>query len=132
MKKMMIVLVAFLVALGVNAQHGPKKDKKSPEERIDSKIEKMKEVLAISADQEAQIRPVLKSKQEAMMAFRKVNKGNKELMKAEQKKQKAEVKEQLKKILTPDQQKKWKEHKDAQREERKKMKVSHEEMDNMD
>lgn len=119
MKKLIIVFVALVMALGVNAQQGAKKGKKTPEERIENKINKMKEVMAITSEQEAQIRPVLKAKQDAMIAFRKTHKGDKEAIKAERKKQKGIVKKQLKTILTPEQHKKWKEHKENQRAEKK-------------
>ena len=129
MKKLMIAFVALMMALVVNAQEGPKKGKKTPEERVEAKISKMKEVMAITTEQEAQIRPVLKAKQDAMVAFRKAHKGDKEAIKAEGKKQKEIVRKQLKPILTPAQHKQWKEHKEKQKAQKKQKEKSGESSD---
>lgn len=122
MKKLALVVVAVLMAFGVQAQD-VKKEKKSPEERTEAKISKMKEVLQLTADQEAKIRPVLQQKQTAMKTFREANKGNKEAIKKENEKQRAISAKAINGVLTPAQQKKWK----AYKEEQKKLKKENDE-----
>lgn len=122
MKKVAFVVVAILMVFGVQAQD-TKKEKKSPEERIEMKISKMKEVLQITPEQEAKIRPVLEQKQKNMEAFRAAHKGDKEAIKAENKKQRELSHKQINAVLTAEQKTKWK----AYKEEQKKLKKEEEE-----
>ena len=76
--------------------------KHNPEERL----AKMKEVLALTPEQETKIRDILKFEGEKMRAQRQANKGNKptpEDRKAKMKAARAEVEASIKAVLTPEQ-----------------------------
>lgn len=104
MKKFVVFALAAFIALGAAAQDSTKtRTKATPEERAGKVTNKMKEKLALSADQEAKIKAINLEAAQKKDAVKAEAKGNKEELKNKIIVIEKERDAKIKAVLTPDQ-----------------------------
>ena len=124
MRKLLFVL--FTLTLGLAVAKPPKKDKLTPDQKADKVVAKMDSVVDLTPEQEKQIHALTLEKIEKIKPIRKDKSLTKEQKKEKIKPIRKETKEEVSKILTAEQQAKWKAYK---KEQRAKKKGSKEEME---
>ena len=114
MKKIILAFAVLLItSIGMNGQpQGGKQSRKTPEERTERIITKMKTDLALSDDQVLKLKPViLKREQQRDEAYGKMNE-----TKMDTKKARMDAEDEFQKILTPEQYEKLKQERKEMRE----------------
>lgn len=117
MKKLLFVLLTLTI--GVALAKPPKKDKLTPDQKADKVVAKMDSVVDLSADQEKQIHAIAVAKVDKIQPIRKDKSLSKEEKKEKIKPIRKEAKEEIKLVLTKEQQKKWRAYKKAKKAEHK-------------
>lgn len=120
MKKTIIIsfLVAIAMVKGSRAQE-KKPAPKTPEQRTEKMVSKLNEVLVLNADQKVKVKDVImKREQQRAEINKKFEKAKEEFKEANQKNMKI-TKEELEKILTPEQVEKLKKHKEEIKQKHK-------------
>ncbi len=114
MKK--IILVVAMVVISTVATFAQSKQKsKSPEERTEKIVEKMKTDLALSDDQVVKVKPIILKREQKREEFRAQMNSTKDQHRQIAK----ETDEDFKKVLTPEQIEKLKAHRKEMREKHK-------------
>lgn len=115
MKKIILMFAVVAIASASIFAQESKSSRKSPEERTEKIIEKMKTDLILTDDQVSKLKPVILKREQQREALRAEMNAGKE----DQKKIAREAEEDLKKILTPEQMEKLKQQRKEMREKHK-------------
>lgn len=91
-----------------------------PQNRPERTMERLKEKLSLTKDQEAKIQSLLDKQREAIAKEREEHQGDREAMRAAMMKQRNEIDAEIEKILTKEQKKKYEEYKKERQEMMKK------------
>ncbi len=121
MKKIMLTFVVVAIASVSLFAQRDKAPRKTPEERTEKIVVKMKSDLALSDDQVSKLKPViLKREQQRDELYTKMD-----TVKSHTRKIMQDSEEDLKKILTPEQQEKRKQQRKDMHEKHKQQKEEH-------
>lgn len=121
MKKITLLTTVFLLfmALAVNAQQRNPREKMTPEQQSTKMVERLNNELTLNAKQQADLKTFFTTSFKKRNESFEKNKNNRDAMRESIKKNREETDVQLKKVLTADQYKKYKENEEKKIQERK-------------
>lgn len=122
MKKIILLAtsILFFFALAANAQQRGPKEKMTPEEQSAKMVERLNKELTLTAKQQTDLKTFFADSFKKRNETFQKNKDNREAMRESMKKNREETDVQLKKVLTADQYKKYKENEEKRQQERSK------------
>lgn len=132
MKKTILVLFAFAIAV-VNSSAQPKKDApKSPEQRTEKIMGKLNEVLTLTDDQKPKVKSVVLKREQTRADLHKKFPNDKEAFKKANKENMKTAEAELKGVLTAEQVDKLKKHREEMKQKHKDKKATKAAEDDID
>ena len=129
MKKTILILFAFSIAV-VNSEAQPKKDApKSPEQRTEKIINKLNEVLVLNDVQKPKVKSIVLKREQTKTELHKKFANDKEGFKNANKANMKAYATDLKQMLTPEQFEKLKAHRESMKQKRKEKKAAQDDKD---
>lgn len=132
MKKTILILFAFAIAV-VNSNAQPKKDTpKSPEQRTEKIMGKLNEVLTLTDDQKPKVKNIVLKREQTKAELHKKFPNDKEGFKKANKENIKVAEAELKAVLTAEQAEKLKKHREEMKQKQKDKKAAKASEDDID
>jgi Spy/CpxP family protein refolding chaperone len=119
MRRKILICIMIIIHVGLSAQSHIEKKQEGPKKGR-GLMNDLKTELNLTQEQEGQIKPILEANRSAMKLNREKYKGNAKCMRKAKYQQRKKTRAEIEKILTPEQNQKWKAIKEKRKEENRK------------